>query len=163
MTTPTSPLDWYMRNAPRGTQDWTTGSTLTPAVGASGCTFTPGATETHFVDRVNVFMESGMTYTYVAIKTPNENISGQQNALYTQAQFELYCGGCIEVNNNQQEKFLSDSGLTFYKYELNFKPAVIMVGGSDYGYLSLTFHGISSGNIYVMPHIWRVLETDDGV
>lgn len=162
MSTPTSPLYWNLRSTPRGTECYFTGVTLT--VGSSGFTYTVPSSETNILKRLTVIMESGVTFTDVTFDIPNMEIPGSQpqSHVFNQRQFNQLCGGSKELNGTRQDKFLPESGITYYKFDLEFKPPVLMKY-ADAAHLTVYFGTIAGGAIHVQPEIWRVPQDYDGV
>lgn len=162
MTAPSSILDWYMRNAPRGVECVATGSTL---VGTStGVTFQSAVNETWICDKLVVTWESGVSFTSVTLNIPSQSITqALQTSVLTREQFQIYCDDIKELNGSRQEKFFPQSGNTFYQHTKIFRPPIVMINSETYNYFSVVFNTIAGGCIYVKPCIWRVKETDDGV
>lgn len=164
MTVPTSSLDWYKQSAPRGVMDMHTGYTLTPT-GSTGFTFAAYASETDFVDKVVVTWTSGVTFSSVLIRIPSFDITEAQNRSFTKEQFEIMCGGGIEldgVRTTNLTKFFPESGSTYYQFVLDFKPALV-VKSSNNDWMRIKFAGFTAGTIHMQPVIWRILEANDGI
>ena len=170
MTAPTSNLNWFKWNIPRGSEFRTGCIMYGTATGYNtGLSIGVPSTSMLYIKSLEFVVESGCSWSNFYVSFPNNDgdvegtrrLSIPTSIATGTVQMALLSDEIKEYNGAFQDKFLPSSGLTFYSYKMDLR-SPIKLRYSETDTLSIQFTSLLK-SVYFKASGWVIDENNAGI